>query len=850
MTFHDRLLSLPGFQERLKELTIRSVAAGFDPLSSSDPFKDVGWAYLLRCASALAYSDKGKCQAAALRIAHACLTAKDTSEEERAAAGIVLNTLTNYPALDLAFKKTLLAHDFQKRLPVPLRCDVVARAIGSSLPGKEGVFLTRFQKGLFVALEESQYVSVSAPTSAGKSFVLTQFVAHFISRADQAKVAFIVPTRALIQQFEEDFRTATAKLDPKPLVTSVPQLPDEWQSNKCIFVLTQERYHWILSSAPATFKLDLLVVDEAHKVGDASRGILLQQVIEETRQRSPRVRLLFSSPLSSNPGILLQHFAREGAGRTISSDDVTVNQNLIWVNEVGGRPVEWTASLCVEDEVLPLGDFRLPARATSIGKRLPLVAFALAGASAGNLIYMNGQAEAEKAARVVFDLMGKDRTTDDPEIAELIKLVQKVVHKDYALASVLERRVAFHYGNMPLVIRAEIERLFKEGKLQYLLCTSTLLEGVNLPARSIFVRAPKRGKGKPMNAIDFWNLAGRAGRLGKEFQGNVICVDASDPEVWGRTPPKQRAVYDIKFAFDEVMAQSADLAQFLRDGAPRDIARKSPGVEQAGVYLLNRYMAQKSLVESDLAARVPRLALVELEEECRAVLGKVEIAETIVRRNPGISPLAQQALLKYFRESGKDPRELMPVLPESKDAAKDSYVKIIGRINKYLSGETPGPRDIYLAILVVNWMRGYPLAAIIAENAKYWGSKKSLASVIRDTMRDIEEYARFTFVKYSSCYIDVLKLHFQQLGLHSLVSEMPELNIWLEFGASQNTQIALISLGVSRTAAIAVAEFIAQDNLTRAQCGEWIKNTNLQSLDLSPILLRELLRVKQEIESF
>lgn len=56
---------------------------------------------------------------------------------------------------------------------------------------------------------------------------------------------------------------------------------------------------------------------------------------------------------------------------------------------------------------------------------------------------------------------------------------------------------------MPLLIRTEIERLFSEGFIRYLICTSTLLEGVNLPAKSIIIRNPRRGKGNPLNANDF-----------------------------------------------------------------------------------------------------------------------------------------------------------------------------------------------------------------------------------------------------------------------------------------------------------------------------------------------------------
>src|SRR5690606_29008122 len=54
-------------------------------------------------------------------------------------------------------------------------------------------------------------------------------------------------------------------------------------------------------------------------------------------------------------------------------------------------------------------------------------------------------------------------------------------------------------------------------------CTSTLLEGVNLPAKNIFILSNAIGLTK-FTDIDFWNLAGRAGRLTQELSGNIICT--------------------------------------------------------------------------------------------------------------------------------------------------------------------------------------------------------------------------------------------------------------------------------------------------------------------------------------
>jgi hypothetical protein len=97
------------------------------------------------------------------------------------------------------------------------------------------------------------------------------------------------------------------------------------------------------------------------------------------------------------------------------------------------------------------------------------------------------------------------------------------IHKDYYLVDFIRKGVGFHFGKLPQKVRDIVERLYESGDINYLFCTSTLLEGVNLPAQNIFILNNQIGN-RNLQSIDFWNLAGRAGRLTKELCGNVICV--------------------------------------------------------------------------------------------------------------------------------------------------------------------------------------------------------------------------------------------------------------------------------------------------------------------------------------
>ena len=80
--------------------------------------------------------------------------------------------------------------------------------------------------------------------------------------------------------------------------------------------------------------------------------------------------------------------------------------------------------------------------------------------------------------------------------------------------------IAYHIGYLPASIRARIEELFKSGNITVMFCTSTLLEGVNLPADNLFIMENKIFLSE-MNTIDFRNLIGRVGRISFNLYGNV-----------------------------------------------------------------------------------------------------------------------------------------------------------------------------------------------------------------------------------------------------------------------------------------------------------------------------------------
>jgi hypothetical protein len=596
-------------------------------------------------------------------------------------------------------------------------------------------------------------------------------------------------------------------------------------------VFTQERLHWYLLQSQNS-KVDFLLVDEAHKIDNSNRGILLQRKIEEVIDNNPLVRLFFSSPFTSNPEILLENIGISESKDTINTEFVAVNQNLLYVTQVKNKPKEWEIDLVLKDEKIQIGTITLSDRPTNEAKKIALITTAIAGDNSGNLIYSNGAAESEKFAKILTQLVSND--TNSVKVKELIKLVKTTIHPDYILGKVLENKIAFHYGNMPLLVRQEIESLFKNNEIKYLVCTSTLLEGVNLPATAVFIRKPTRGKGKPLNENDFWNLAGRAGRWGKEFSGNIICIE---PNQWGIRPSPDKRKQKIEKAIDTIeISKTEDLLKYIKEGSPRNEAENNQEFEFAFSYYYSKYL--KSTLNPNTSFHSDLIDIFD------AIKLTIEIPNEIIFRNPGISPIAQQELLEYFKLKINELEDLIPVYPEDANAYQE-YIKLIGRIGKTLA-LFPPQLNTSRAILLINWMSGKPLSYLISSSFKDYqkkGKKKSIDEVCRQTMDEVENFARFRFAKESSCYIDILKYFMKSINREDLIGQIPDLNLWLEFGVSQTTQLSLLSLGLSRNTVIALSEYITNTELNKNESFLWLKEANLEQLDLSPIMLADIEKI-------
>lgn len=835
--------------DEITRLTVRNELDNLESDPSAPSVETIDWPRLLLAGSILARSDQRTDQEAALRIATAAISLTNDQVFKDAGA-VLLGKLSNFRAIALATDRSLLTADLEGRLGVGLRLEAQRREMDSSiLLQSSGKWLqvNDFQQRFWAKAAGESWLSASAPTACGKTFLVLQWLIDQVITGTTQVAVYLAPTRALVSEIENHLKGLLGKTDLVD-VSSLP-LPDKYKAartgaKRVILVFTQERLHLLANVLGDKFSTDLLIVDEAHKIGDNQRGVILQDAIERVTRANPKLKAVFISPATQNPEELLADAPHGVETIAVDSDASTVLQNLIVATQVPRRSKLWKLTLRQYGSPLPVGTLQLASTPDGFKKRLAFIAAAV-GERGGTLVYANGAAESEEVAELISQLLPK-LDSIDLELSQLAELARKGVHKDFRLAPLVERGVAFHYGNMPSLLRLEIERLFRTGKIRVLVCTSTLIEGVNLSCRTIIVRGPRKGKGHPMEPHDFWNLAGRAGRWGDEFQGNIICIDPEDKKAWPTGVPS-RARYPIKRESDAVLELGDGMTNYLseRGRSNTPSIEDADKFEQVGAYLLTTFMRLGSISRASIAKRHDAASIAKLDETLGALLTQIEIDVDLAARHPGVSVIGLQRLLESFRAYDRDVENLLPAEVASNDSY-DRFITIMERINKYVFlAFTPENRIKQYALIVFKWLKGYSLARIISDRIQWHqenGIPFKLPLLIRDTMELVEQIARFKAPKYLSAYMDVLHLYFREIGREDLIEDGLDIGTKLEFGVSSQTLLSLMELGLSRMSAVALYEKIARDDLTKEGCIAWIieRIDQFPAIGIPAIITREV----------
>ena len=761
---------------------------------------------------------------------------------------LVLSRVGNFPGRELLRKRFF---DGKKpELNLHLSLERIARETENFIDN--GMYLTDFQYKLFSSLKINKVLSFSAPTSAGKSFVLSLDIVRKVREYSKECIVYIVPTRALITEVSSKIRQSF--YDEKIYTVSIRTIPTVIDTddikNGLVYVLTQERLSSLLADAYGkNFTINSLIIDEAHEIQKGKRGIILQNTIETVIEFYPNVTLLFSSPLIKNPNYFIELFSIYKSSGYFIENISPVSQNIILASPVEGDTKKTDISFIHNNEKIYLGNIALPFCFRGSAKKIhPHFAKFISQDEESTIVFSARPSSAESVAIELANLCTDFLVTK--ELHNFIEFVKLEVHKYYSLVYCLTYGVGYHYGDMPSIIRSGIEQLFKSGDIKYIVCTSTLLQGVNLPAKHIIVDNPYSGD-EPMRRADFLNLAGRAGRLLKEFHGNVWCIF---PEKWDSKSFEGEKLQQITSAMSNVMFDGGEIILNLIDRIDQnDKEKELAEVAYAKLYheIKGNNFEEPELLGYGLSGEPAEVLEYNFENIMKM---KITVPEEILKIHKTVRPDHLQYLYDTL-SSIEDIQELKLYSPKRK-GGKGHIDKAIELIRDVFEWNISERFSKFISMLAYQWMKGVSMSSIIKYHVElnvsqpnnlttdpesFIDFQKKVTRVVRRIFKYLEKHVRYELVRYIAIYRDMLIYVLKEKGYNDEADKIENVAAYLEFGSCDPTVLNIMSLGISRTSALLLHKKINFESCSSAEeCLDLLRKINIDKLSLPNLCYNEI----------
>lgn len=591
-------------------------------------------------------------------------------------------------------------------------------------------------------------VLVEMPTSAGKT-LLAKFAIVQAKAFDAAgTIAYIVPTRALVNQVMFDLRREFSGLG-FTVEMAVPAFeldPTEARllgEKIDILVTTPEKLDLLLRVGhPSLANLNLVVADEAHNLQDGVRGARLELLLGTIKRERKNARFLLLSPFLPNGEEIV---AWLGDDRALPPIQVSWRPSRRFVGVAAARGTAKKRRLALE--ALPASDnvdvregMTIPiAPRSEVPVPLSIASLSKATAKAmrdrgGVLVLCRGKGTAVKRAKELAEELGP-RKALSPLAMAVCEFVDAEVGTPTPLAKAIRAGVAYHHAGLSQETRWLVERLIADGDVGIVCGTTTLAQGVNFPISTVVMETLKKGD-KNLSYSDFWNIAGRAGRALMDSLGVVVFPAENS---------KRKTDY-VEFLKGEAVQISSQLAALMvaadEIGETFNLAtlRTHPELSALLQFLAHAVRTSENPVLADEMENLLRSSLIYHQSTGynRASLDKfVGLCRAYVRSISG----SQKGLLALADKTGfatpsafylsaqvaenpslRDPAEWLPSKLFGSDiSGLRDRVEMIAGVPEMRLGEQKGtgPFDAERAARILrDWVSGTPLGELAEKYAR------------------------------------------------------------------------------------------------------------------------------------
>lgn len=724
------------------------------------------------------------------------------------------------------------------------------RIQNSILIDEESILLTDFQKDLFKKLNKQQYVSISAPTSSGKSFILKKYIELELNKNDEFYALYIVPSRALINQVSEDLRISL-----KDVKIRNSYIEDIESDKKEIYVITPERAVKIINSENVK-QPNLIFIDEIQNVEDENgRGILFEYIYEEFSKLSEKTKIITAGPFISNPkNIFNDLFQKQCEVVQSSLSPVFQLKTIIQLNENSISLNLYTDKnkFSTYKDIISIDNIKKIFSSVQ-GSGLAKIVTKLSKENESNIIYCSNGNIAESWALKYASEVDDVEVSLPQQLKDLIDYLKKEIHKDYYLITCLKNKIGFHYSSLSEFVRKEIENLFEAGIIKTLFCTSTLIEGVNLPADNLYVvRATKNHD--ELSNFEFGNLVGRVGRLSNTLYGTIYCVSKDNATKWADDFYSSEFSKEVKTSNSKAL-ENLDFNKFRKPLNEIDDIK----IKNLVISLRNRFLKKDNSIENYLSKYNLNIHKTEITSIIQDSVKNVTIPYNIVKKNPTVDVLLQDKLYKEVLKNKdlwlihKNPqftkrynRETANTLEHKTKSFFWQLDDLISQLNEiFLFKDELFFQDkisislTEITINTVGWISGNTIGKIIKDRINYYSTDERVSPnyrinaenivdinrVIKTVIKINQKVITYRFLKYLKILTSILDeiLSEEEKEEFKLTLALP---MQIELGTQEPIVISLISGGVPRTIAIKLFNIFkkTKEYKSEEEIFDWLKS--------------------------
>ena len=404
-------------------------------------------------------------------------------------------------------------------------------------------------------------VVVSLPTSSGKTFIAEFRILQALNQFDQEKgwVAYLAPTRALVNQLtarlRRDFSHLGAVVEKVSPALEVDGLEagmlteaDRAQQFR-VLVTTPEKLDLMLRGGwedKIDRPLTLVVVDEAHGLASESRGLKLELLLATINRECRYAQFLLLTPFIRNGAEIARWLSPESSKNIDVGVHWSPNDRVVAIARVDRGEGRGEFNLSLHTRHTTRDTLDIPEQIAIGGPRPLGLAWSAVSSSPGKIAATTAQVLQKRGTVIVladtpaatwgiadaFKVEENKRSLGGDELGHVQRFLMDEMGRDFPLASLLEYGVGVHHAGMSEDTRTLVEWLTENDRLGVLVATTTIAQGVNFPVSGVVFasheyRLSKWPWRRVMPPEDFWNIAGRAGRVDQGDLG-VVALAAKD----------------------------------------------------------------------------------------------------------------------------------------------------------------------------------------------------------------------------------------------------------------------------------------------------------------------------------